>query len=58
MGQFISNLNIRGEPGANTIRLCLTGDNAHWFYLEGRTIRLNTSVSRVLDREVQLSLIL
>nr|XP_046235491.1 protocadherin-15 [Scatophagus argus] len=53
MGQFISNLSITGEPGANTIRLCLTGDNADWFYLEGRTIRLNTSASRVLDREVQ-----
>ena len=36
------------------MRLCLTGDNADWFYLEGRTIRLNTSASRVLDREVHL----
>ncbi|XP_044042606.1 protocadherin-15 isoform X2 [Siniperca chuatsi] len=58
MGQFISNLSITGEPGANTIRLCLTGDNAHWFYLEGRTIRLNTSISRVLDREVQGSVLI
>ncbi|XP_070785444.1 protocadherin-15 [Enoplosus armatus] len=58
MGQFISNLSITGEPGANTIRLCLTGDNAHWFYLEGRTIRLNTSVSRILDREVQGSVLI
>ncbi|TDG96431.1 hypothetical protein EPR50_G00228190 [Perca flavescens] len=52
MGQFISNLSIRGEPRDNTIRLCLTGDSADWFYLEGRTIRLNASASRVLDREV------
>lgn len=52
MGKFISNLTITGEPGTNTIRLCLTGSNANWFYLEGRTIRLNASVSRVLDREV------
>lgn len=56
MGQFISNLSISGEPGANAVRLCLTGDNADWFYLEGRTIRLNASVSRVLDREVRLDL--
>ncbi|XP_076578134.1 protocadherin-15 isoform X2 [Chaetodon auriga] len=58
MGQFISNLTITGEPGASTVRLCLTGDNADWFYLEGRTIRLNTSVSRVLDREVQGSVLI
>ncbi|XP_041820400.1 cadherin-related family member 5 [Chelmon rostratus] len=58
MGQFISNLSISGEPGANAVRLCLTGDNADWFYLEGRTIRLNASVSRVLDREVQGSVLI
>ncbi|XP_071389345.1 cadherin-related family member 5 [Centroberyx affinis] len=52
-GQFIANLSITGDPGANTIRLCLTGENADWFYLEGRTIRLNSSSSRALDREVQ-----
>ncbi|XP_070848734.1 protocadherin-15 [Chaetodon trifascialis] len=58
LGQFIANLTITGEPGASTVRLCLTGDNADWFYLEGRTIRLNTSVSRVLDREVQGSVLI
>ncbi|XP_071358635.1 cadherin-related family member 5 isoform X2 [Trachinotus anak] len=58
MGQFISNITIRGDPGANAVRLCLTGDNASWFYLEGRTIRLNTSLSRVLDREVQGSVLI
>ncbi|XP_049892528.1 cadherin-related family member 5 [Epinephelus moara] len=57
-GQFISNLSVTAEPGANTVRLCLTGDNADWFYLEGRTIRLNTSASRVLDREVQGSVLI
>ncbi|XP_054876777.1 cadherin-related family member 5 [Poeciliopsis prolifica] len=51
-GQFISHISIRSDPGANTVRLCLTGPNANWFYLEGRTIRLNSSASRVLDREV------
>ncbi|XP_051249083.1 protocadherin-15 isoform X8 [Dicentrarchus labrax] len=52
MGEFIANLNVRGEPGTSAVRLCLTGEYADWFYLEGRTIRLNTSASRVLDREV------
>ncbi|XP_067248419.1 cadherin-related family member 5 [Chanodichthys erythropterus] len=51
-GEFIANLSINGDPGASSIRLCLTGENADWFYLEGRTIRLNSSFSRTLDREV------
>ncbi|XP_022067919.2 cadherin-related family member 5 isoform X2 [Acanthochromis polyacanthus] len=51
-GQFISSINIAADPGANAIRLCLSGDNADWFYLDGRTIRLNSSVTKVLDREV------
>lgn len=54
-GLFIANISISGEPGGNAVWLCLTGANAHWFYLEGRTIRLNTSLSRVLDREVHLN---
>uniref|UniRef100_A0A8C1XSA9 Cadherin domain-containing protein n=1 Tax=Cyprinus carpio TaxID=7962 RepID=A0A8C1XSA9_CYPCA len=51
-GEIIANLGINGDPGASSIRLCLTGENADWFYLEGRTIRLNSSFSRILDREV------
>ncbi|XP_056605018.1 cadherin-related family member 5 [Triplophysa dalaica] len=51
-GEFIANLSINGDPGANSIRLCLTGEDADWFYLEGRTIRLNSSLSKALDREV------
>ncbi|XP_029901442.1 cadherin-related family member 5 isoform X2 [Myripristis murdjan] len=58
LGEFIANLSVTGDPGANTIRLCLTGKNAEWFFLEGRTIRLNSSVSRVLDREVQGSILI
>ncbi|XP_062339051.1 cadherin-related family member 5 isoform X1 [Osmerus eperlanus] len=57
-GEFIANLSIVGDPGANSIRLCLTGDNADWFFLEGRTIRLNSSFSRNLDREVQGSILM
>ncbi|XP_016406150.1 cadherin-related family member 5 isoform X2 [Sinocyclocheilus rhinocerous] len=51
-GEIIAHLSINGDPGASSIRLCLTGENADWFYLEGRTIRLNSSFSRTLDREV------
>ncbi|KTG33460.1 hypothetical protein cypCar_00009794 [Cyprinus carpio] len=51
-GEIIANLGINGDPGASSIRLCLTGENADWFYLEGRTIRLNSSFSRILDREL------
>ncbi|XP_026079033.1 cadherin-related family member 5-like isoform X1 [Carassius auratus] len=50
-GEIIANITIIGDPGAS-IRLCLTGENADWFYLDGRTIRLNSSFSRSLDREV------
>uniref|UniRef100_A0A8C7G7J7 V-type proton ATPase subunit F n=1 Tax=Oncorhynchus kisutch TaxID=8019 RepID=A0A8C7G7J7_ONCKI len=59
VGEFIANLSIIGDPtGVNSIRLCLTGENANWFYLEGRTIRLNSSVLRVLDRERQGSVLM
>ncbi|XP_005734273.1 cadherin-related family member 5 isoform X2 [Pundamilia nyererei] len=57
-GEFISSINITAGPRANTIRLCLSGRNANWFYLEGRTIRLNSSVFRVLDREVEGSVLI
>ncbi|XP_058883313.1 protocadherin-15 isoform X2 [Acipenser ruthenus] len=55
--EFIANLSIIGNPGVNSIRLCLTGDNADWFFLEGKTIRLNSSSTRVLDREEQGSIL-
>ncbi|CAN9508392.1 unnamed protein product [Ophioblennius macclurei] len=58
VGRFISDIHIRADPGANTVRLCLTGQDAEWFYLEGRTIRLNTSASRVLDRETVASVLI
>ncbi|KAI4897952.1 hypothetical protein NFI96_019844 [Prochilodus magdalenae] len=47
-GEFIANLTITGDPLANHISLNLTGEDADWFLLEGKTIRLNSSV-RVLD---------
>ncbi|KAJ0056894.1 hypothetical protein NL108_000690 [Boleophthalmus pectinirostris] len=55
MGQFIANTNLTAEPGSNGLRLCLEGPNAHWMFLDGPTIRLNISHSKVLDREVLLT---
>ncbi|KAJ3612028.1 hypothetical protein NHX12_020305, partial [Muraenolepis orangiensis] len=58
MGQFVSNLSIIGDPGAGAVRLCLGGRDASWLFLDGRTIRLNSSLSRGLDREVQGAILL
>lgn len=51
-GEFIANLTIIGDPSANHISLSLAGVDADWFSLEGKTIRLNTNLTRILDREV------
>ncbi|XP_068611630.1 cadherin-related family member 5 [Brachionichthys hirsutus] len=51
-GRLVSTLSIGVEPGDKAVRLCLSGDDADWFYLERRTVRLNVSAPRVLDREV------
>ncbi|CAL9682600.1 unnamed protein product [Knipowitschia caucasica] len=53
MGQFIANTNLAAEPGSYGLRLCLEEPNVNWLFLDGPIIRLNTSHSRVLDREVQ-----
>ncbi|XP_059905593.1 cadherin-related family member 5 isoform X1 [Gadus macrocephalus] len=58
MGQFISNLSISGEAGPNAIRMCLSGKNADWLFLDGKAIRLNSSLTKVLDREVQGAILL
>ncbi|KAL7870989.1 hypothetical protein SRHO_G00084860 [Serrasalmus rhombeus] len=52
VGEFVANLTITGDPSASQLNLTLTGENADWFWLEGKTIRLNSSFTRVLDREV------
>jgi len=57
VGQFIANLSISGDPGGSAVRLCLSGKNADWLFLDGRTIRLNSSLSKVLDREVRAPLL-
>ncbi|XP_031439279.1 cadherin-related family member 5 isoform X3 [Clupea harengus] len=51
-GEFVADINMEGNTGTTTIRLCLTGENANWFFLEGQSIRLNSSYTRGLDREV------
>ncbi|XP_041746895.1 cadherin-related family member 5-like [Coregonus clupeaformis] len=51
MGELIIELNT--ELTANDVVWSLTGEDADWFFLEGRSIRLNASLDRVLDREVQ-----
>ncbi|KAL2093537.1 hypothetical protein ACEWY4_010849 [Coilia grayii] len=43
---------MTGDPETNEISLELTGDNADWLYLEGKTIRLNTTLDQDLDREI------
>lgn len=53
-GEFVANINIEGNPGTTPVRLCLTGQNADWFFLEGKSIRLNSSYTRGLDREVRV----
>lgn len=52
MGTFIASINISGEQANNRIDLRLDGKDAHWLFLDGKTIRLNSSHTKVLDREV------
>ncbi|XP_015459945.3 protocadherin beta-10 isoform X2 [Astyanax mexicanus] len=57
-GEFIANLTITGDPSANHISLSLAGVDADWFVLEGKTVRLNSNLSQVLDREVHGSVLM
>lgn len=54
MGTFIANLSFTAQPSSNHMHLKLSGKDADWFYLEGRTIRLNSTSTRIIDREVTL----
>nr|XP_021145853.1 cadherin-related family member 5-like [Columba livia] len=40
-----------GDTGDTRLQLCLAGADATWFYLDGRSVRLNVSNGRALDRE-------
>ncbi|XP_050991370.1 uncharacterized protein LOC127180982 isoform X1 [Labeo rohita] len=57
MGTFIANLSFTTHPSSNHMRLKLSGKDADWFYLEGRTIRLNSSSTRIIDREIHGSIL-
>ncbi|XP_069485647.1 cadherin-related family member 5-like isoform X2 [Ambystoma mexicanum] len=50
-GSFIANLTTFGDPVTSSVRLCLSGTQADWFYLDGKTVRLNVSSGKPLDRE-------
>uniref|UniRef100_A0A5F8GN58 Cadherin domain-containing protein n=1 Tax=Monodelphis domestica TaxID=13616 RepID=A0A5F8GN58_MONDO len=51
-GSFVANLTGFGDPQTTGgLQLCLSGPDAHWLYLEGKTIRLNVSREKALDRE-------
>ncbi|XP_073786342.1 uncharacterized protein isoform X3 [Danio rerio] len=51
MGTFIANLSFTADPSAHRMHLRLSGKDAGWFYLEGKTIRLNSTSTRIIDRE-------
>ncbi|KAM9171641.1 cadherin-related family member 5-like isoform 2-T2 [Pangshura tecta] len=50
-GTFVANLTVFGEPESSSLRLGLTGADAGWFYLEGKTVRLSVLPGASLDRE-------
>ncbi|XP_041965378.1 protein dachsous isoform X2 [Alosa sapidissima] len=56
-GTLVANLSIEGDPETNEISLELTGDDADWFYLEEKSLRLNTTLDQVLDREIHGSVL-
>ncbi|XP_029472144.1 uncharacterized protein LOC115099031 isoform X2 [Rhinatrema bivittatum] len=50
---FVANLTAFGDPVTSGLRLCLSGPEADWFFLEGGAVRLNVASGKRLDREVQ-----
>ncbi|XP_077049934.1 uncharacterized protein LOC143696916 isoform X2 [Siphateles boraxobius] len=57
MGTFIGNLGFTVHPSANHMHLTVSGKDAGWFYLEGRTVRLNSTSTRIIDREIHGSVL-
>ncbi|XP_053575124.1 protocadherin alpha-13-like [Bombina bombina] len=51
-GTFVANLTAFGDSVTNTVKLCLSGTDADWFYLDGKNVWLNVSSGKTLDREV------
>ncbi|XP_069657554.1 cadherin-related family member 5-like isoform X5 [Haliaeetus albicilla] len=50
-GSLVARLPAAGDTGSAGLQLCLAGADAAWFYLDGRSVRLNVSAGRALDRE-------
>uniref|UniRef100_A0A8C4XNK2 Cadherin domain-containing protein n=1 Tax=Falco tinnunculus TaxID=100819 RepID=A0A8C4XNK2_FALTI len=50
-GSLVAQLPAAGDTGSAGLQLCLAGADAIWFYLDGRSVRLNVSAERALDRE-------
>ncbi|XDV29157.1 hypothetical protein PO909_032310 [Leuciscus waleckii] len=57
MGTFIANLGFTAHSSANHMHLKVSGKDADWFYLEGRTVRLNSTSTRIIDREIHGSVL-
>uniref|UniRef100_A0A8C5QV92 Cadherin domain-containing protein n=1 Tax=Leptobrachium leishanense TaxID=445787 RepID=A0A8C5QV92_9ANUR len=50
-GTFVTNLTVFGDSLTSTVKLCLSGTDADWFYLEGKHVWLNVSSGKTLDKE-------
>ncbi|XP_072258018.1 cadherin-related family member 5-like isoform X3 [Pyxicephalus adspersus] len=57
-GTFVANLSMFGDPLTSTVKLCLSGTDADWFYLDGKNVWLNVSSGKTLDREALNSSVL
>ncbi|XP_063304411.1 cadherin-related family member 5-like isoform X1 [Pelobates fuscus] len=57
-GTFVANLTVFGDPVTTTVKLCLSGTDADWFYLEGKNVWLNVSSGKTLDKEALESSVL
>ncbi|CAJ0925889.1 unnamed protein product [Ranitomeya imitator] len=51
-GTFVANLSMFGDPVTSTVKLCLSGTDSDWFYLDGKNVWLNVSFGKTLDKEV------
>ncbi|KAM4036943.1 cadherin-related family member 5-like [Anomaloglossus baeobatrachus] len=50
-GTFVANLSMFGDPVTTTVKLCLSGTDSDWFYLDGKNVWLNVSSGKTLDKE-------